>query len=58
MRDFGQDDEGGGGRGDDLERLQVEGVDLVANGGREGLVLNLLQASAVDVPDASLPDVS
>ena len=39
---------------DDLGRLQVEGVDLCTQLGGEGRVLNLLQAGAVDVPNAAL----
>ena len=38
--------------------LQVEGVDLGAQPGRDGRVVDRLEARAVDVPDAALPDVS
>ena len=38
--------------------LQVEVVDLGAQPARQVLVLDLLQPGAVDVPDASLRDVS
>ena len=58
VKQFGQDDEERDRDADDLGRLQVEGVDLVAQARGEAGVLNRLQARAVDVPDAALPDVS
>ena len=58
MEQFGQDDKERDGDADDLSGLQVEGVDLGAQARGEVGISNLLQAGAVDVPDAALPDVS
>ena len=46
------------GDGDVDARLEVEGVDLVAQPGSDGGVLNGLDARAIDVPHSALPDVS
>ena len=46
------------GNADDDGGLGVESVDLVADARGEAGVLDALQASAIDVPDAALPDVS
>ena len=54
----GQGDECEHERDDDLGRAKVEVVDLGAQPARQVLVLDLLQPGAVDVPDASLRDVS
>ena len=53
-RDDEEQREGAG----DLDRAEVQGVDLGADLPRQVGVLDLLEARAVDVPDAALPDVS
>lgn len=55
---LGQDNEEQGEGAHDGGGLQVEGVDLVAQPRGKARVLNRLQAGAVDVPNAALPDVS
>lgn len=57
-RELGQQDKGRDGDADHAGRLQIERVHLGAQPLREVGVLNLLQAAAVDVPNAALPDVS
>ena len=53
-RDDEEQREGAG----DLDRAEVQGVDLGADLPRQVGVLDLLQARAVDVPNAALPDIS
>ena len=56
--ELGRDDEEQREGAGDLDRAEVQGVDLGADLPRQVGVLDLLQARAVDVPDAALPDVS
>ena len=58
VKQLGQDDEERHRDADDLGRLQVEGVDLGAEARGEVGVVDGLEAGAVDVPDAALPNVS
>ena len=58
LEELGHDHEEQRDDGADLGGLQVEGVDLGAEARREVVILNLLQPTAVNVPDAALPDVS
>ena len=55
---LGQDNKEQGDSGGDNTGLQVECVHLVANSLREIGVLDLLEAGAVDVPNATLRYVS
>ena len=58
LKELGQDDECKDEGADDLRRLKVEVIHLRAKLRGEHGILNLLEAAAVDVPNAALPDVS
>ena len=58
LKELGQDDECKDEGADDLRRLKVEVIHLRAKLRGERGILNLLEAAAVDVPNAALPDVS
>ena len=58
LEELGQDDECKDEGADDLRRLKVEVIHLLAKLRGERGILNLLEAAAVDVPNATLPDVS
>ena len=58
LEQLGQRSEEQRGEADGDAGPQVEGVDLLAEAGGEGGVVDLLDPRAVDVPDAALPDVS
>ena len=58
LKELWQDDECKDEGADDLRRLKVEVIHLRAKLRGEHGILNLLEAAAVDVPNAALPDVS
>ena len=58
LKELGQDDKCKDEGADDLRRLKVEVIHLRAKLRGERGILNLLEAAAVDVPNAALPDVS
>ena len=58
LQKFGHGDIEQGGDGDDSSRARVERVHLGPQSGCEEMVLDPLQARAVHVPDAPLPDIS
>lgn len=58
LEELGQDNKERDCDADDLGALKIEGIDLRAQPRGEVSILNLLEAGAIDVPDAALPDVS